>query len=344
MDLVQKVNSLLINGEGEKFEVKLSLAVKENTAKAICAMANSQGGSVLVGVAEKKYHKPNMGAYTQDQVINDEFIVFGVSDEDRDRRDLATNLRSLSNLRTNVDKLYSATAFKLKGRTAILFKVKPYFQESGTLVTYKGKAYRRMDNQSVSLNIDEVIDLLSAKGVEVTFAPKVNTSDDTSMLNSDSMLKEAVEVVINANKASASLLQRRMRTGYARAARLIEALEKGGVISESDGARPRKVLVDSVDDAMKRLGQKTDMHVATAADSENMYTLAVKVSLDAGKSSASFLQRKLNIGYARSAKLIELMEENGVISGFDVENPGPREILITDLAEALDRYTKKPKT
>jgi DNA segregation ATPase FtsK/SpoIIIE-like protein len=180
--------------------------------------------------------------------------------------------------------------------------------------------------------------LLSAKGVEVSFAPKVSSSPDVSTHSSDPMLKEVVKVIINADKASASLVQRRLRVGYARAARLIEILEKNEIISKSDGARPRSVLVKDADKAMGILNRKNNKPVNTVADSENMYALAVKVSLDAGKSSASFLQRKLNIGYARSAKLIELMEENGVISLFDKQNPGPRKILITDLTEALKKY------
>jgi DNA segregation ATPase FtsK/SpoIIIE-like protein len=58
----------------------------------------------------------------------------------------------------------------------------------------------------------------------------------------DKLFDEAVKVVRFANKASASMLQRRMRVGYARAARLLDQLEKSGVIGPGDGARPREVL------------------------------------------------------------------------------------------------------
>ncbi|MCE7936451.1 DNA translocase FtsK [Candidatus Saccharibacteria bacterium CPR2] len=64
----------------------------------------------------------------------------------------------------------------------------------------------------------------------------------------DKMYKDAVRVVVESGKASASLLQRRLRVGYARAARLIEAMEEQGIISQADGARPRDVLVTSMDD------------------------------------------------------------------------------------------------
>jgi S-DNA-T family DNA segregation ATPase FtsK/SpoIIIE len=64
----------------------------------------------------------------------------------------------------------------------------------------------------------------------------------------DDMYKDAVQVVVDSGKASASLLQRRLRVGYARAARLIETMEEQGIIGPADGARPREVLISSVDD------------------------------------------------------------------------------------------------
>lgn len=64
----------------------------------------------------------------------------------------------------------------------------------------------------------------------------------------DDMFQDAVRVVVESGKASASLLQRRLRVGYARAARLIEEMEEQGIIGPADGARPRDVLVSSFDD------------------------------------------------------------------------------------------------
>lgn len=64
----------------------------------------------------------------------------------------------------------------------------------------------------------------------------------------DDMYRDAVRVVVDSGKASASLLQRRLRVGYARAARLIEQMEEQGIIGPADGARPRDVLISSLDD------------------------------------------------------------------------------------------------
>jgi len=59
----------------------------------------------------------------------------------------------------------------------------------------------------------------------------------------DPLYDEAYEVVVKSGKASASLLQRRLRIGYARAARLLDILESKGVIGPADGAKPRPVYV-----------------------------------------------------------------------------------------------------
>lgn len=90
---------------------------------------------------------------------------------------------------------------------------------------------------------DEVVSqhvVLNGKGGIV---PDFNGSD-----NEDDMYQDAVRAVVDSGKASTSLLQRRLRIGYARAARLIETLEEQGIIGPADGARPREVLVSSVDE------------------------------------------------------------------------------------------------
>jgi S-DNA-T family DNA segregation ATPase FtsK/SpoIIIE len=68
----------------------------------------------------------------------------------------------------------------------------------------------------------------------------------------DDMWKDAVQVVIDGKKASTSLLQRRLRVGYARAARMIETMEEQGIVGPADGARPREVLVNSMDEVFGR--------------------------------------------------------------------------------------------
>lgn len=72
--------------------------------------------------------------------------------------------------------------------------------------------------------------------------------DFESSGNDDPLFDEAVQMVINTQKASASSLQRRFRLGYSRAARLIDSMEEQGIVGPADGQRPREVLIDSIDD------------------------------------------------------------------------------------------------
>jgi S-DNA-T family DNA segregation ATPase FtsK/SpoIIIE len=60
----------------------------------------------------------------------------------------------------------------------------------------------------------------------------------------DPLLDKAIEIVVQTQTASVSLLQRRLRVGYTRAGRLIDMLERRGIVSGYEGSKPRRVLVD----------------------------------------------------------------------------------------------------
>ena len=64
----------------------------------------------------------------------------------------------------------------------------------------------------------------------------------------DDEFHDAVRVVVEMRKASTSLLQRKLRIGYSKAARIIEEMEEQGIIGPPDGARPREVLIRSMDE------------------------------------------------------------------------------------------------
>jgi len=66
--------------------------------------------------------------------------------------------------------------------------------------------------------------------------------------DNDPLLEDALEVVIASGKASTSLLQRRLKIGYSRAARIMDILEDRGAISGQEGSKPREVLISSVDE------------------------------------------------------------------------------------------------
>ena len=79
--------------------------------------------------------------------------------------------------------------------------------------------------------------------------------DDSDSVDDDELFEEARSLVVEAGKASASLLQRRLRVGYARAARLLDIMEDRGIIGPADGAKPREILIsggadESADDTI----------------------------------------------------------------------------------------------
>ncbi len=63
----------------------------------------------------------------------------------------------------------------------------------------------------------------------------------------DPLLDKAIEIVVQTQTASVSLIQRRLRVGYTRAGRLIDMLERRGIISGYEGSKPRRVLVEEAD-------------------------------------------------------------------------------------------------
>jgi DNA segregation ATPase FtsK/SpoIIIE-like protein len=75
------------------------------------------------------------------------------------------------------------------------------------------------------------------------FAEEGDSDEGEFDPDEDALLERAIEIVITAQTASVSLLQRRLRVGYTRAGRLIDMLERRGIISAYEGSKPRRVLL-----------------------------------------------------------------------------------------------------
>ncbi|HEY4516060.1 MAG TPA: DNA translocase FtsK [Candidatus Paceibacterota bacterium] len=111
----------------------------------------------------------------------------------------------------------------------------PYISETEVknVVEYLAKQYE-----------DELpgeIDMEAAKKADAVFSSTIGSDADGD--DEDDLYSEAKEIVIQAGKASTSYLQRKLRVGYARAARLMDILEERGVIGPGEGAKPRDVLI-----------------------------------------------------------------------------------------------------
>jgi S-DNA-T family DNA segregation ATPase FtsK/SpoIIIE len=77
--------------------------------------------------------------------------------------------------------------------------------------------------------------------------------DDNS--SKDTLYDEAYRIVVDTKNASTTFLQRKLKIGYARAASLMDELEQRGIISAQEGAKPRRILIDSL---LKKSGQRQD--------------------------------------------------------------------------------------
>jgi S-DNA-T family DNA segregation ATPase FtsK/SpoIIIE len=151
---------------------------------------------------------------------------------------IAFSVASLMDSRTILD--YSG-AEKLLGRGDMLYissELSKPRRIQGALVTEE--EIERVTNYLKKQSEPNYID-------NVTDKPTSAMAGSLEALEDDELMASAKEVIWQANKASASLLQRRLRIGYARAARLLDLLEQEGIIGPGDGAKPRDILIQRSD-------------------------------------------------------------------------------------------------
>jgi S-DNA-T family DNA segregation ATPase FtsK/SpoIIIE len=110
-------------------------------------------------------------------------------------------------------------------------------KEVGSLVAF-------LKNQGIGPQYTEEVTTMAKAGT-VTVGGVSGEMDD--------LFKQAVQVVCQYDRASASLLQRRLSIGYARAARVIDQLESFGVVSSAEGSKPRDVLIQNADEFLATL-------------------------------------------------------------------------------------------
>jgi len=100
-------------------------------------------------------------------------------------------------------------------------------------------------------SLPDEIDFTDTSGTDTVFSSGIGDDDDD-----DDLYEEAKQIVIEAGKASTSYLQRKLRVGYARAARLVDMLEDRGIIGPADGSKPREVLGGNNDGGYGDLGDE----------------------------------------------------------------------------------------
>ncbi|EEI83880.1 DNA translocase FtsK [Anaerococcus tetradius] len=123
----------------------------------------------------------------------------------------------------------------------------------GDMLYASSDSMRPVRIQGAFVSDDEVISVVRAikEGNDTNYDKEaIEKVEETAANNSemtedeDELINEAIEVIINEKTASVSMLQRKLKIGYARAGRLIDQLEQRGVVGGYEGSKPRKVLVD----------------------------------------------------------------------------------------------------
>jgi S-DNA-T family DNA segregation ATPase FtsK/SpoIIIE len=110
-------------------------------------------------------------------------------------------------------------------------------EEEGELKTEEGGFIETKEDEEENSLAKELTRAMETKEVQM----------DSFFSKEDPLYEEAKRMVISSKKASASLLQRRLGVGYARAARLIDILEERGVVGPAEGAKPREVYINDGD-------------------------------------------------------------------------------------------------
>ncbi len=96
------------------------------------------------------------------------------------------------------------------------------------------------------IEIERVVDFIKAQAAPVYNEEISRDQQKSGIVNGerDELYDEAVRIIIESNQASVSILQRRLRLGYTRAARIIDMMEEDGMVGPFEGSKPRRLLVD----------------------------------------------------------------------------------------------------
>ncbi|MBI4537808.1 MAG: DNA translocase FtsK [candidate division NC10 bacterium] len=144
-------------------------------------------------------------------------------------------------------KVDSRTILDMNGAEALLGKGDMLFVPPGS-----SKPVRIHGCNVSEVEIRRLVEFLSGQPKPEEFVwrllPPEPDAEEEGEENTDELYRQAVEMVVQTQQASISMIQRRLRVGFNRAARMIERMEREGVVSAMDGTRPREVLVSRAAD------------------------------------------------------------------------------------------------
>jgi DNA segregation ATPase FtsK/SpoIIIE-like protein len=182
------------------------------------------------------------------------------------------------------------------------------------------------NQQSLHDDMASVVDRLTK--LEATITEQFQNTPEPHAIDAQQLYLAARALVVESGKCSTSFLQRILRVGYSKAAMLVDMLEERGVVGAQNGSEPRAVLIDmeQLEELEENEEDEQNNGPVLTGDHDDLYEEAKAAVIEAGKSSTSYIQRKLRVGYSRAVFLQNLLEKNGVIGPRD--GAKPREILI----------------
>jgi len=138
-------------------------------------------------------------------------------------------------------KVDSRTVLDMNGADKLLGKGDMLFLRPG-----ESKLIRIQGALVSDKEISRVVDFIKSQAEPVYDEEILKDQQKYTLANGekDELYDQAVRVIMESNQASVSILQRRMRLGYTRAARIIDTMEQEGLVGSFEGSRPRKILVD----------------------------------------------------------------------------------------------------
>ena len=122
-------------------------------------------------------------------------------------------------------------------------------EEVEAVASYVKEHYNSTYDQEIMADIEKKASQTGSKG-SASVEPEVNDAE----LEGDEMLPAAVDVILETGQASVSMLQRRLKLGYARAARIVDEMEERGIVGPFVGSKPRAILITKDQWATMRTG------------------------------------------------------------------------------------------
>ncbi len=137
----------------------------------------------------------------------------------------------------------SRTILDIGGAEKLLGKGDMLFYPVGAIKPYRVQGAYVSDG-----DIEKTVDFIKIQGQAFPEAEQIEVIEESLMeedFDEDELFWDAVTIFVEGQKASVSLLQRRLRIGYARAARLVDTMELKGIVSEIDKNKRREILIDT---------------------------------------------------------------------------------------------------